>query len=74
MSKRGEIVLLEIKYGKKFRPDWLKGLVDLKKLSKEKIKGSHIVYTGKDRLQVDGVDVWPVEAFLKSLFHGDIIG
>jgi predicted AAA+ superfamily ATPase len=74
MSKRGEIVLIEVKYGKKFRPEWLKGSIDLMKLSKEKIKGSHIVYAGKDRLRVDGVEIWPANEFLKALFNSEITG
>jgi predicted AAA+ superfamily ATPase len=73
MSKRGEIVLVEVKYGKKFRSDWIKGLNDFSKLSKDAIAGSHVVYNGSERLQVDGIDVWPTAMFLDALFKGKIL-
>ena len=73
MSKRGEIVLVEVKYGKKFRSDWTKGLNDFSKLSKDAIAGSHVVYNGSERLQVHGVDVWPVAMFLEALFNDKIL-
>jgi hypothetical protein len=42
MSKRGEIVLVE-------------------------------VYNGAERLQVDGIHVWPAAMFLDALFNGKIL-
>jgi predicted AAA+ superfamily ATPase len=74
MSKRGELALLEIKYGRKFRPEWIKGIVDFRNHSKDKIRGNHVIYTGKDRLEVEGVQIWPAAEFLKALFDGEIIG
>jgi hypothetical protein len=73
MSKRGEIVLVEVKYGKKFRSDWIKGLNDFSSLSKDAIAGCHVVYNGAERLQVDGIDVWPAAMFLDALFNGKIL-
>jgi hypothetical protein len=74
MSKRGEIVVLEIKHGKKFRPEWIKGMVDFRSLSKENVKGSHVICTGKDRLQVNGVKIWPAAEFLTALFKAYFVG
>lgn len=72
MSKR-EIVLVEVKYGKKFRSDWRKGPNDLSMHSKDAIVGSHIVYNGNERLQVHGIDVWPAAMFLEALFNDEIL-
>lgn len=74
MKKKGAVVLVEVKYGKRFRPEWLKGLNDFAKLSKDTVAGSHVVYTGKDRLKIDGIDIWPIEMFLRELFEGGIVG
>lgn len=74
LSKRGEVVLIEVKYGKKFRKEWIKGIDDFRKLSKETVKGAHVLYTGTDRLQVEGVEIWPASSLLEALFEGHIIG
>ena len=72
MSKRGEVVLVELKYGKKFRSEWMNGIEDFSRLSKDSLAGKHIVYGGGDRLQVNGVEVWPAAMFLEALFNGKI--
>lgn len=73
MSKKGELVCIDIKYGKKFRSEWLKGLKDFAKISKDKVTGRHLVYCGRDRLEVEEIQVWPVEAFLDALFTGELL-
>lgn len=74
LRKRGELVCIEVKYSKKFRSEWTKGLRDFASLSKEKVIGFHIVYTGSDRLTTnEGVNVWPVEMFLEALFAGEVV-
>jgi predicted AAA+ superfamily ATPase len=73
MGKRGEVICIEVKYGKKYRSDWAKGFRDFSSLSKDSVKGQHIIYCGQDRLRDDGVDVWPVKDFFDALFKGKII-
>ena len=73
MGKRGDLVCVEVKFGKKYRADWIRGLKDFSSLSKQEVKGSHVVYCGQDRLHDDGVDVWPLTDFVKALFDGLII-
>lgn len=72
MGKRGEVVCLEVKYGKKFRSEWLSSLVNFASLSKDNVAGIHIIYNGKDRLDIDGIKIWPVSQFLEALFQGQI--
>jgi len=72
MSKKGELICIEVKYGKKYRSEWIKGIKDFKRLSKDRVVGAHIVYTGSDRLEIEGVSVWPVADFLRNLFDGDL--
>jgi len=74
LRQKGELVAIEIKYGKKFRTEWTKGLNDFTSISKDRIIGSHIIYTGADRLESNGVQVWPVAEFLKEMFNGKIFG
>lgn len=73
MSRKGEVVCIEIKYGKKFRLEWVRGLRDFSNLSKDKVTGRHLVYNGSDRLEVEGIQIWPVGLFLKALFSGEIL-
>jgi hypothetical protein len=73
MSKKGELVCVEVKYGKKFRTEWLKGLRNFSSASKDKVIGRHLVYNGSDRLEIDDVQIWPAELFLKALFNGEVL-
>lgn len=73
MSKGGHIVNIEAKYGTRFKTEWTKGLVDFRSLAHKHQVTSHIVYTGKDRMEVNGVQIWPVEIFLTALFAGEIL-
>ena len=73
LSKRSELICIAIKYGRKFRAEWLKGLKDFATLSKDRVVSCHGIYARTDRLKVDGVDVWPAEKFLAALFKGEIL-
>lgn len=73
MSKGGSFVNVEVKYGSKFKSEWTKGLLDFEALAHKHQITSHIVYTGKDLMEVQGVKVWPVDRFLEALFGGDIL-
>lgn len=73
LTRPGQLVAIEVKYGKKFRHEWIKGLCDFASLSKETVTGKHVVYCGRDRLEVEGVHVWPTAMFLDELFRGKIV-
>lgn len=72
MSKKGELVCLEVKYSSKFRDEWTRPIADFSQNSKERVTGKHLVYKGKDRMESNGVQIWPVEQFLAALFEGEI--
>jgi hypothetical protein len=61
--KKGAVVLVYVEYEKGSRSEWLKGLNDFAKLSKDTDAGSHLVYTVKDRLEINGMDIWPIRTF-----------
>ena len=73
MAKMGSFVNIEVKYGSKFRPDWLKGLKDFKSIAHKQNVSSHIVYNGNDLMKLEDATVWPVALFLQALFQGDIL-
>jgi predicted AAA+ superfamily ATPase len=73
MKSPGSFVNIEAKYSPRFRSEWVKSLNDFAKTCKAHKMTSHIVYTGKDRMEVEGVQVWPVQKFLESLFSGQIL-
>jgi predicted AAA+ superfamily ATPase len=72
MGKKGELVCIEVKYGKKYKPEWCKGLIDFATLSKDHVVGKHILYCGLDRMGDQGVEIWPVVRFFDELFAGEI--
>ena len=72
MGKPGELICIEVKYGKKYRSDWSKGLRDFATASKDRIASRHIVYCGLDRLSDDGIEIWPIKQFVEALFSGQI--
>lgn len=73
IGKPGELICIEVKYGQKYRPEWIHGLKDFASLSKARVKASHIVYCGKDRLRDDGVEIWPLPQFIQAMMDGSII-
>jgi predicted AAA+ superfamily ATPase len=73
MGRKGSYVNIESKLGKKFKPEWTAGLLDLAKHSRGQVESSHIVYCGKDMIERDGVKIWPVALFCEQLFAGAVI-
>lgn len=73
MGNPGELVCIEVKYGEKYRSEWIHGLKDFAKLSKHRVKASHIVYCGSDRLHDGGVDIWPLAQFIQAMMDGSIV-
>lgn len=56
---------IEVKNSQRFRPEFIKGLRAFKEEYPDCT--THLVYRGKERMRVEGVDVIPVEEFLMSL-------
>lgn len=73
MGKKGALICIEVKYGRRYRSEWTKGLRDFCMLSKDQSLGQHVIYCGQDRLRDDGIDVWPVQGFFDALFRGEIL-
>jgi predicted AAA+ superfamily ATPase len=64
-------VVIEAKHGHRYRPEYRKGLASLLSTTKAQ---SYIVYLGDRELEVDGTRVLPVDAFLRQLHAGNILG
>ncbi|MGE0173693.1 MAG: ATP-binding protein [Oligoflexales bacterium] len=73
MTNKGELVCIEVKYGRKFRSDWIHGLKDFRTLCKQKVKSCHVIYGGSDRMEIEGIQIWPTGPFLAALFKGEIL-
>lgn len=67
-----KMAAIEVKSSKRFRPEYTKGLRALSE--NVPVAAAYVVYRGEDELLVDGVRVLPVEAFLKLLHAGEVLG
>lgn len=74
LSAPRQFVAIEAKLGGKFKPHWAGGLKTLGRECGVQVRRGYIVYTGADRLEVDGIDVVPVPQFLEDLHSGRILG
>jgi predicted AAA+ superfamily ATPase len=74
LSAPRQFVAIEAKLGGKFKPHWAGGLKTLGRECGDQVRQGYIVYTGADRLEVDGIDVVPVPQFLEDLHSGRILG
>ncbi len=72
LSSPAEMIALEVKSGRQFKSDWLTSLKIVAREASKSIKKTMLVYRGKDRLTVEGIEIWPVESFLLELFAGNI--
>ncbi len=57
---------IEIKHSESFQPKWIKGLMEFEKVCGREVSMT-LVYLGKTRQRLDGVDVIPYAEFLKEL-------
>ena len=57
---------IEIKTSKSWRKDYSKGLTTL--LAENKIHKAIGIYLGKEKLKEDGIEIYPIEKFLKLLW------
>ena len=60
---------IEVKSSKTWRKEYSQGLRGL--LEAKKIQRAIGIYQGKEKLKQDGIEIFPVEKFLKSLWAGN---
>jgi predicted AAA+ superfamily ATPase len=65
------VVAIEAKHGRDYRSSFRKGIAAL---LAERRAESHIVYLGDRELLVEGTRVWPLDAFLRRLHAGEVLG
>jgi predicted AAA+ superfamily ATPase len=66
LARGRELLALEVKAAQRFSRSWLSGLKAIGEL--EQVSRRVIVYAGKEQLLTDGgIEVWPIELFLKRL-------
>ena len=70
LSAPRQFVGIEVKLGTRCRTEWTAGLAALLSERPEQVRRGIVVYRGKDRLAVDGVDIMPVAHFLDELHAG----
>lgn len=74
LSAPRQFVAIEAKVGAKFKSQWIGSLRTLLRECGSQIRRGIIVYTGKDRLKRDGIDVMPAGLFLEELHAGRVVG
>lgn len=74
LSAPRQFVALEAKLGARFKPRWTSGLRTLLQECARQIRRGIIVYTGKDRLEIDGIEIMPAEVFLEEVHAGRVLG
>ncbi len=71
-SSNAHIVCLEVKMARKWDRRWERPIRSLSKSSRIHVDKMIGIYTGKRTYHFDGIDVLPVEEFLKRLHRGDV--
>jgi predicted AAA+ superfamily ATPase len=70
-TRAGTAIGIEVKAATRWSRGAGKALRDL--LSSQTITHAHAVYRGKEKLRIDGVDIWPCELFLQALHAGEVL-
>ena len=66
LRRGGELLALEVKSSSRFSRSWISGLKAIGELPQ--VVRRVVIYTGVERLKTpEGVEVWPVETFLRRL-------
>jgi len=66
------IVCIEVKLADKWKHSWERPMRSLQSCTTIEVDRMIGVYTGQRTYHFNGLDVLPVEKFLKSLYQGDI--
>jgi predicted AAA+ superfamily ATPase len=67
-----EMVAIEVKSSRRFRPEYLAGIRALRSGGVQ--ARSYVVHRGDQELEVDGTRVLPLDLFLRRLHGGEILG
>lgn len=73
LSAPRQFVAIEAKLGGKFKPSWTRGLQTLLQECGSQVRRGIVVYSGKDRLKSDGIEIMPAALFLDELHAGRIV-
>jgi predicted AAA+ superfamily ATPase len=73
LSSPRQLVAIEAKLGAKLKRGWTAGLATLLRECPKIVRRAVLVYQGKDRLVVDGVEVLPATTFLEELHAGKVV-
>lgn len=68
-GKKAKVVFIEVKLSKKWDRSWNKAMLNIRETGKLQINHMIGVYTGKEILTFDGIQVLPIEIFLTKLFN-----
>jgi predicted AAA+ superfamily ATPase len=66
------IVCIEVKLAEKWNPSWERAMRSVQNSDKIQVDRMIGVYTGQRMYHFNGLDVLPVEEFLKRLYQGDV--
>lgn len=66
-----DLVAIEVKHGRRYRREYKKGIDSF---LAGRTARSYIIYGGTQELEVEGTRVLPLEAFLRRLHAGEIVG
>ncbi len=71
-GRPAHIVCLEVKLSTRWERQWERAMRDLQSLPGINVERMIGVYAGERSYHFDGLDVWPVEAFLENLYQGKV--
>lgn len=71
-GRPAHVVCVEVKLSPRWERRWERSMRDLQTLEGIKVDKMIGVYTGERSYHFDGLDVWPVEAFLRNLHLGKV--
>ncbi len=71
-GRKAKVILIEVKYAKKWDAKWGKKMLDFKLSNKVEVLGMYGIYRGTERLNFVGVDIIPVNTFVELLYQGEI--
>ena len=66
------MVCIEVKMAERWNRKWERPMRDLNDLAGIRVEKMIGVYTGKQAYHFDGLDVLPVDQFLKRLYAGQV--
>lgn len=73
LSLPRQFAAIEVQSGRRFKPDWTKGLNGLVRECSRSVQRGIIVYQGADRLASEGIDIMPMADFFQELSAGRLL-